>query len=73
MLMYENVISGHSSQNSGHVVASRQTTLHTRVSMRYGEIIHKLKATEMSRNISRKRSVTSDLSYIDGKCVHAVE
>ena len=36
--------------------------------MRYGEIFHESKASEMSRNISRKMSVISDLWYTDGKC-----
>ena len=44
-----------------------------RVSMRYGEIFHEPKASEMYRNISHEMNVTSDLSYIDGKCARSVE
>ena len=35
----------------------------TRVSVGYGEVFHEPKAGELSRNISRKTSVISDLSY----------
>ena len=36
-------------------------------------MLHKPKASEMSRNISRETSLISDLSYTDGKCARAVE
>ena len=41
--------------------------------MRYGEVLHEPKASEMSHNISCEMSVISDLSYTDRKCVCAVE
>ena len=41
--------------------------------MRYGEIFHEPKASEMSRSISSETSLISDLSYTDGKCTCAVE
>ena len=34
--------------------------------MRYGEIFHEPKASEMSRNISFEMSVVSGLSYTEG-------
>ena len=37
--------------------------MYTRVSMRYGDILHEMKASEMSGNISREMSVMRDLSY----------
>ena len=43
------------------------------VSVRYGEVFHEPKASEMSCNISRETSVIGDLSYTDGKCAHTVE
>ena len=52
---------------------TRYILLITRVSVRYGEIFHELKASEMFRNISRETSVICDLSYTDEKCEHAVE
>ena len=39
--------------------------------MRYGEVFHEPKASEMSRNISREMSVISDL--LTGNCSRAVE
>ena len=41
--------------------------------MRYGERFHEPEASEMSRNISRKTSVNSDLSCTDGKYTRTVE
>ena len=38
--------------------------------MRYGEIFHKTKASEMSHSISHKTSVKSDLFYTEWKCTH---
>ena len=41
-------------------------------SVRYDEIFHESKASEISRNIPRKTSIISDL-FSDGKCARAVE
>ena len=55
------------------VMCNKYIILITRVNVRYGDIFHKPKANETSRNISRETSMISDLSYTDRKYACAVE